>query len=239
MKKLSIIILLLFLTSQFTFAQGSPPLLLDDTGTPGPGGWEINLVTSFEHSSKVNEFEAPLVDVNYGWGERIQLKIEFPLLVEQEEDFDTQIRFDGIEFGVKYRFLGEDDAGTSMSCYPQIYYVVNGENDLEFFLPVEFHREWETFGLTVEIGHAWVNGKSEGWEGGIGAAIFFDETEILFEWHSAMLEAPVKLYEPMIDVGFVWDWSENSSLLFALGKSLHSSDEETNLWGMGGVQFIF
>lgn len=55
-------------------AQGGPPLITDDPDTPGPGHWEINLASLFERSQPQRRLEAPLADVNYGVGQRIQLK---------------------------------------------------------------------------------------------------------------------------------------------------------------------
>jgi hypothetical protein len=59
-------------------AQGGPPMITDDPGTPGDGHWEINLAASARHSATTSEGEVPLLDVNYGLGERIQLKYEVP-----------------------------------------------------------------------------------------------------------------------------------------------------------------
>src|ERR1043166_6823829 len=59
-------------------AQGGPPLLTDDPGTPGPGHWEINLAATMERGRAGRTFELPLLDITYGVGERIQLKFEAP-----------------------------------------------------------------------------------------------------------------------------------------------------------------
>jgi hypothetical protein len=57
---------------------GSPPMVSDDTGTPGNGNWEINVVLDGDISKDSNAFELPLMDVNYGVGDRFQLKYEVP-----------------------------------------------------------------------------------------------------------------------------------------------------------------
>src|SRR3954464_8962280 len=63
-------------------AQGGPPLLTADPGTPGNRHWEVNLAVTVEHTPGASLYEAPLVDANYGLGERIQLKLEMLLLIE-------------------------------------------------------------------------------------------------------------------------------------------------------------
>src|SRR5436190_8802827 len=65
-------------------AQGGPPLLTDDPGTPGNGNSELNLAFTLERFRHESLYEAPLLDFNYGVGERIQLKIELPWLLKHE-----------------------------------------------------------------------------------------------------------------------------------------------------------
>jgi hypothetical protein len=113
------------------------------------------------------------------------------------------------------------------------------EDGSELMLPLEWHRDWSHFGLTAEVGHIWVNGKSKGWEGGVGAALFLEPITLLGEWHTGVREAPFDLRDPMVNVGLTWEWSEAVSFFFSMGKSLHSHEEETNSWRLAGFQFRF
>lgn len=235
-KYFSVNFLIVLFTSQI-YSQGSPPLLLDDTGTPGDGNWEINLVASLEHLEISDEWEAPLFDINYGVGERLQLKVEIPLLTQTEEGSETESSIEGIEFGLKYRFIGLDDEGSSISCYPQLFASLNNEGT-GLFLPIEYHYQWEKYGLTAELGHSWSDGKDEGWEGGIGGAIHFRYVELLIEYHSKYEANNSEFVEPMIDIGIVWDWMDSSSLMFSIGKAIKSSKDETDLWTLAGLQFL-
>src|SRR5206468_13063788 len=65
-------------------AQGGPPLLTDDPHTPGNRNWEINVAAAWEHRGKGWLWEVPRLDVNYGWGERTQLKYEIPYLISDQ-----------------------------------------------------------------------------------------------------------------------------------------------------------
>src|SRR5436190_4558027 len=49
---------------------GSPPLDVDDPGTPGCNGWEVNIVTTGEFGKGMSA-ETPLLDINYGIGDNI------------------------------------------------------------------------------------------------------------------------------------------------------------------------
>ena len=53
-------------------------MLTDDPGTPGDGHWEINIATLSEHSGDTSTYALPLLDINYGVGDRLQLKFEMP-----------------------------------------------------------------------------------------------------------------------------------------------------------------
>src|SRR5215213_6069594 len=66
--------------------QAGPPLITDDPGTPGDGRWEINLALTIEQTRAERALELPLLDINYGLGDHIQLKYEGALLVVDEQD---------------------------------------------------------------------------------------------------------------------------------------------------------
>ncbi len=55
-------------------AQGGPPFIGDDPGTPGDGNWEINLMTCTERHPTERIFNARFLDFSYGLGPRIQLE---------------------------------------------------------------------------------------------------------------------------------------------------------------------
>src|SRR5258706_5506428 len=65
------------------WAEGGPPMLTDDPGTPGDGHWEFNTAMQTEHGGDTMTFKLPLVDINYGLGERLQLKFEMPWQLER------------------------------------------------------------------------------------------------------------------------------------------------------------
>jgi hypothetical protein len=65
-------------------AQGGPPLRTDEPGTPGNRNWEINVASTQFWSKAEREFESPLLDINYGLGDRIQLKYEVPYLFDSD-----------------------------------------------------------------------------------------------------------------------------------------------------------
>ncbi len=101
-------------------AQGGPPLLTDDPETPGNGHWEINVAWTLSQKQNERLFAIPLIDINYGLGQHIQLKAEVPWLVLQERRGGTQSGIGSANFGVKWRFLDKDRHSFAMSTYPQL-----------------------------------------------------------------------------------------------------------------------
>jgi hypothetical protein len=61
-----IVVFLLLLTAELTLA--GPPLLADDTDTPGDKHWEINAAFTIEKRQTELTYEAPILDINYGIG---------------------------------------------------------------------------------------------------------------------------------------------------------------------------
>ncbi len=110
----------LALQSQTARAQGGPPLLTDDPATPGNGHWEINTGFTFERSRESTLLETPRIDLNYGWGPRIQLKYEIPWVVLNPSGLPIRKGLGNSLFGVKWRFANEERRGVSISTYPQL-----------------------------------------------------------------------------------------------------------------------
>jgi hypothetical protein len=64
-------------------AQGGPPFRTDDPETPGNKHWEINIGWIGERNPASGAYQVPDLDINYGLGDRIQLKYEIPIAVEE------------------------------------------------------------------------------------------------------------------------------------------------------------
>jgi hypothetical protein len=147
------------LAPKIAHGQGGPPLITDDPDTPGPGYWEINLAAQLERSRIEQRLEAPLLDMNYGVGDRIQLKFEMPWVWLGNREDDTLTSGAGnATAGVKWRFLGREGTRVAWSVYPQIEFntahssVAHGIEDdgTVVDLPTE---------LTFEIGKVEINGE--------------------------------------------------------------------------------
>src|SRR5207247_8299893 len=103
----------------------------------------------------------PLIDINYGLGQQIQLKAEVPWLVLQERRGGTQPGIGSANFGVKWRFLDKNRYGFAMSTYPQLEIRTSAssvrrgliEQGGELRLPVEISRELGPVTINGEVGY--------------------------------------------------------------------------------------
>jgi hypothetical protein len=103
---------------------GSPPLDVDDPATPGCNAWEVNIVTSGEFG-KHQSWETPLLDINYGIGDNLQLKLEAPYEIAKT-DAGYESGVGAAEVGLKVRFYENEESGLTVAAYPQIEFAIPG-----------------------------------------------------------------------------------------------------------------
>lgn len=158
-----------FLVVLYVYAQGGPPLLTDDSDTPGDGNWEINVATTFEGARSDYLLAFPYFDINYGLGDRIQLKVEMPWVKEPGEPLAN--KFDNITFGVKYMALDEDSDGVFLSFYPQPIISFNPEDSGKkraygIILPIAASKQILKTGVNFQGGYQ-ILGSQQEWFYGV------------------------------------------------------------------------
>lgn len=223
-------------------AQGGPPLLTDDPGTPGAGRWEVNIAFTLDRTSASREIGAPLVDANYGWGERLQLKLEIPWIVEDE---DVEGRRSGLGnplLGVKWRFLDEDKAGVAVSTYPQLgFNLVSSSADKElvergtsFLLPVSAVKRVGPVSLDVEAGHLFRKGGGF-WVWGVAVGRALGKTEVLAELFGASGREAANR-QMVVNLGGRFRLGEHATLLLSAGGSVYDGEGPHHVVAYVGLQ---
>jgi len=76
--------LLVLMGSLFAHAQGGPPFRTDDPETPSNKHWEINFGWIGDRNPGSGAYQVPDFDINYGLGDRIQLKYEIPIAIAEQ-----------------------------------------------------------------------------------------------------------------------------------------------------------
>lgn len=226
------------------WAQGGPPLLTDDPGTPGNGQWEINIAVTDEGIHGRHTLEAPILDLNYGAGDRVQLKFEVPWLV-QTGNGPTETEAGNSGMGVKWRFSDQDKHGLDISTYPQLSINNPGERRIvdrgaEFLLPFEFVRTEGKLQLNSDVGYIFREHGLDEWQ--FGFAVGYEVSrkwQALAELHDVSLRDFAES-EFLLQAGFRREFTEHYSLLFAIGRGLPgSTDFQPGFTGYFGIQLRF
>ncbi len=246
MKRLLPFLFLLTLGCTRLLAQGGPPMITDDPGTPGDKHWEINVALTTERRPGETATEMPLVDINYGVGDRIQLKYEASWL--RVNDGTAREGMSNSLAGVKWRFYDGGEKAWSVSMYPQIEFNNPGshsddrglaDHGTSFELPFQVMKDFGPFEFNADLGYV-VHPHENEWFGGVvigrevshgvelAAELHFDADE---HFGDAVLTA---------NLGARVDLSEKCTLLVSVGRELSNPVEpRATLVGYLGLQTRF
>jgi hypothetical protein len=229
-------------------AQGGPPFIGDDPGTPGDGNWEINVAEYAERHPTERLYNAPILDMNYGWGPRIQLKYQVPYLVDGTDGGPTRSGLGKSLAGVKWRFYDSDEKKLEISTYPQLEFN-NPTSSLErglvdygtrFYLPIELTKKIGPFEVNPEVGYWFAAKKGSAWATGL----------VVLREATKKMELAVELYNTAnTDGSNHWDTFDGGGrytlgkhyvLLFMAGRSFtRPSVSQPGFVGYLGMQFLF
>ena len=210
------------------FSQAGPPFVTDDPETPPPGGWEINVPFILERTPGKTEMETPLFDLNYGLPD-IQLKLEFPIEIVNEDSNGTQVGPGDSLIGVKWRFFNNEDSQVQLGTYPQVLAPTGnhsrglGDGHAAFVLPFLAQKSWEEWTLYGNIGY-W-------WQGAHEQRDYFYAGAVVEREINERLELGVELFgnspkehdgrsEVAFNVGGTWKLTRHVNLLFSGGRDI-------------------
>jgi Putative MetA-pathway of phenol degradation len=231
-------------------AQGGPPMITDDPGTPGDGHWEINLSWTSQEAPGSTLVGLPLLDANYGVGDRIQLNYQASWNILSQSGSATESGMSDSQVAVKWRFYDAGETGLQISTYPRITFPNPGSDSdrrgtadphSNLLLPFEVRRDFGVFSLNADVGHTFSGSKEDrGWIGGVclGREVV-KGWEVDAEVHLSTSESP-KGSEAILNVGTRYDLSKNSTLLLAVGRDTHNSTgPRISLFTFAGVQLRY
>jgi len=245
----SLLPLFLALVAGAGWAQGGPPMLTDDPGTPGPGHWEINLALSHEQTAGERFTGLPVLDINYGVGDRIQLNYG---IAWNWSDSNSEKSVDALgnsEFAMKWRFLDQGDDGWKMSTYPRVALRNPGsraariglaDDGTTVLLPIELEHEVPGGGINFEVGRELHSRGDDVWvAGAVFGHEFRKDLEAMIELHAETPGAWVDS-SAVLNVGLVAGFDSSGSLLLSAGREVHSPADESAAWrAYAGWQFTF
>ncbi len=251
MFRLTIALALWFATSLFIapqlHAQGGPPMITDDPGTPGNRHWEINLATIFSHRPGETSFDAPGIDLNYGLGDHIQLTLQGGPAWLKRSDHGLVGGLGGTEAAVKWRFLDEEKSGFDVSMFPRVIFnptpssVRRGlaDDGARFQLPFQASKSFGRFHLDAEFGPRAVTvGRSEWLYGVVGGVDLGKTTAVMAELQGS---ARTNFSRDLLiaNLGLRHSFTESRILIASVGHELRNSEEARALIGYLGVQLLY
>jgi len=243
MPKFLIAIIFAFLVLTGSVYAG-PPLITDDPDTPGDKKWEINIAYILEHYAAATVHQTPLLDLNYGVGDNIQLKYELPWIVISG-DAGTRSGLGNSNAGVKWRFLDEKQSIVSMSTYPQLEFnnptssarrgIVDDGPTLR--LPIEAAKTLGPIGVTAEVGYA-VRRHNDDDQWFYGIILSHDVLENLTLMGEINGESSRNLIQnnAVFNIGTQWNFSKNYGLLASAGRSFRNGTDDPSLLLYLGIQ---
>jgi len=228
-------------------AQGGPPMISDDPGTPGDGQWEINVAYLEDRTALARDRSFPHIDLNYGLGDHIQLKYETGYLVSSGSGIDGSKRdVDDSLLGIKWRFLDQDKAKVDISMYPQLDLVNSNRSVLRgvaepgpnLLLPVEVAHVFGSITLVSEVGYQYSSQKPNDWVAGLlGAIEITKKLELMAEIRSVS-ERFLNGGDLIVNVGLRQELVEHLKLIAAAGTGLRNGTDTTRFVGYLGFQFF-
>ena len=231
-------------------AQGGPPMITDDPGTPGGGKWEINLGWTTQRTPGATLCGLPQLDANYGIGDRIELTYLASYLGLKSADEPPHWGAGESEFAVKWRFVDKGEHGLQISAYPQINFLTPGSHSdrrgladtgTSWQLPFEIGKDFGNMSVNIDLGRVFSPGKeANGWFGGVCVGREVAKGwELDAEVHADADERAGRA-EWIANVGSRVDFSEHATVLLAIGRDLGNRlGPKVSLLSYVGMQLRF
>ncbi|MBS1724982.1 MAG: hypothetical protein JSS66_18740 [Armatimonadetes bacterium] len=228
-------------------AQGGPPMLTDDPGTPPVGGFELNVAYTTHATHDRLEAERPLIDLAYGATMNVQLKIEGPWLLVREGGV-SELDLGPVLIGVKWRFRDEGHGRPAVSTFPQVQTtlarrsVEKGLADPGTGLLVPIEVQWHRgkVGFNFDGGLFFLVGGAPEWTGGGAVSTELDEhSELIGELHfdGAFEDGS---YDGIAQIGLRRELAPSASFIVAFGRTVVSSGvSPTRVSSYVGIQLRF
>jgi len=228
-------------------AQGGPPYITNDPGTPGNDNWEINIASMQTVRQGVGSYQVPQFDINFGIGDRIQLTYEVPFTIQTVTGQPVESAWSNTFVGVKWRFWDHGEDSWQISTFPQLEtgsslatqekgISINGPRLL---LPFEVSKKIGPVDLNLEAGYffPW-RGPYERILGGVVGHQFTRRLELDGEVYNDYVMG-LQPHDTFFDFGGRYEFHTGLIALFMAGRSLSpNSSGQPEYLGYFGVQIL-
>jgi hypothetical protein len=228
-------------------ADAGPPFLTNDPGTPGNGNWELNIAAVPTILPGSSSWQLPQLDFNYGVGERVQLTVEIPYVVQNNSGEPTASGWGNAFPGVKWRFFDQDEDGWQISTFP-MYETAGSASAQRQGLAVDGPRLFLPLEVAKKVGPLSVNfeaGSYVPWHGEhehIIGLVVGHQFSPGFDLDAELYDDHVRSTAPdatTLDVGGRYKLHRGFNLLFMAGRSIRgNSAGQVEFMGYFGVQIL-
>jgi hypothetical protein len=228
-------------------AQAGPPYLSNDPGVPGSKNWEINLALVPTLARNSNLLQSPVIDLNYGVGDDIQLTAEIPYVIQSESGGPQESGWGNALPGIKWRFLNQGEEGWQASVFPQVETgasIVAQEHGIagpgpRYLLPVEIEKRLGALDVDFEAGeYLPVHGAHERILGLVAGRLVTERLEFDAEIYDDRAEGALP-HQTTLDVGGRYTLHPGLIALFMAGHTLGIDERGApSFFGYFGVQIL-
>ena len=222
-------------------------MITDDPGTPGPGKWENNIAIAFEHRPHETAYDLPVIDLNYGVGEHIQLTLQGGPVLLKRSGHGLIGGLGGTEAAVKWRFLDEEKSGFDASMFPRVLFNITqssvrrglAEDGTRFQIPFQVAKAFGRFHTDAEFGPlASTLGRSEWIYGIVGGVELAKTTMLMAELHGI---SRMNFTRDVLTVNFGLrhQLTDARILIASIGHELRDPDQARSFIGYLGVQLLY
>ena len=202
----------------------------------------------FSHVPSEWSIDAPAIDLNYGWGDHIQLTLQGGPALLKRSDRGLIGGVGGTEAAVKWRFLDEEKSGVDVSMFPRIIFNVQhssvrrglAEDGTRFQIPFQAAKKLGPIDLDAEFGPLISSvGPGELIYGVVADTEVTKATTIVAEVHAT---SRTNFTGDVVTLNFGWrhKLNEHAIWLASVGHDVHSGDDEPlALIGYCGVQLLY
>ena len=222
-------------------------MITDDPGTPGNGHWENNIAVAFEHRPNETSWDFPVIDLNYGVGEHIQLTLQGGPVLLKRSGHGLIGGLGGTEAAVKWRFLDEEKSGFDASMFPRVLFNITqssvrrglAEDGTRFQIPFQVAKAFGRFHTDAEFGPlASTLGRSEWIYGIVGGVELAKTTMLMAELHgTSRMNFTRDILT--VNVGLRRQLTEARILIASIGHELRDPDHARSFIGYLGVQLLY
>jgi hypothetical protein len=227
-------------------ARAGPPYLTDDPEPPPFAHYEAVFFTKGLEAEGTTAGALPAMEFNYGGFPNTQLHVMLPLGFASGDE-GTKFGAADAEFGVKYRFVQEDEEGwrPQVATYPQVEIPLGPARDglasrsVDLFLPLWVQKDLDTNWTINAGGGYWLNpGDGNYWFSGV----------LLQRKLSDALVAGVEVFHQTpnvqggtaltgFNVGAIYDFDEHHHLLVSAGRGIENATATDQLTWYLGFEF--